>query len=163
MYKNFDVIHEKCNLCFKKTHLSEECDKIHYIPNKDFLVKKLNYSTFQIRQKKSSNCFRLKKRINALSNITLIQSNACKYSKNTENESFISEYSLSDSNDSQKNVVVNPEKSKTKPWYPSRQQSFLVQDKEEFIEPKIQKEGIIRKSILNFKNALILDEEIMVN
>ena len=41
--RNFEKINEKCNICLKKTHLSNECGKIHYIPEKDFLIKKLNY------------------------------------------------------------------------------------------------------------------------
>lgn len=32
-----------------KIHLSHDCSKIHYIPNKDFLYKKLNYSCDQER------------------------------------------------------------------------------------------------------------------
>ena len=46
---NFNILKEQCNICFKQNHLSDECVKTHYVPDKDFLIKKNNYSAYQQR------------------------------------------------------------------------------------------------------------------
>lgn len=40
---------ESCHFCHKVYHLPIECPLFHFVPDKDFLTKKLNYSSFQKR------------------------------------------------------------------------------------------------------------------
>ena len=103
----------------KTTHLSNECDKIHYIPDKDFLIKKLNFSKLQQRVKKTFPD-KSKKQFNALSNLLIIRSHALKMNKNEEDEFPGSDASLSESNESLKNLnfARSKEKKGTKISYP---------------------------------------------
>ena len=41
--KDFSAFDYKCHFCHKQTHLFFECPKIHYIPDRDFLIKKMNH------------------------------------------------------------------------------------------------------------------------
>ena len=47
--KDFSEFGDKCRFCRKGTHLIFECSKFHYTPDKDFLIKKLNFTAAQIR------------------------------------------------------------------------------------------------------------------
>lgn len=47
-YSAFDY---KCPFCKKTDHLFFECSKLHFIPDRDFLIKKLNFSVAQMRTK----------------------------------------------------------------------------------------------------------------
>lgn len=47
--KDFSEFGDKCRFCGKGTHLIFECSKFHYMPDRDFLIKKLNFTAAQIR------------------------------------------------------------------------------------------------------------------
>lgn len=47
--KDFSEFGDQCRFCRKGTHLIFECSKFHYTPDKDFLIKKLNFTAAQIR------------------------------------------------------------------------------------------------------------------
>lgn len=68
---NFENI-ISCEFCHKPTHLPQICPKFHFIPDKDFLFKKINYSTPQTRT-----LFRRKpkKSSHALKNNEIIEKN----------------------------------------------------------------------------------------
>ena len=66
-----------------KIHLSHDCCKIHYIPNKDFLYKKLNYSCSQERLQ-SSLIKRRNTRYKTLERLKITQYLAIKKMKNDE-------------------------------------------------------------------------------
>ena len=60
-YKEVSV----CNCCKKSTHFLRNCPRIHYIPDKDFLIKRNNYRKPQLRQNFQR---KNKKTLNALKN-----------------------------------------------------------------------------------------------
>ena len=49
LLKDFSEFSDKCRFCRRGTHLIFECSKFHYMPDKDFLIKKLNFTAAQIR------------------------------------------------------------------------------------------------------------------
>ena len=49
--KDYSVFDYKCPFCNKKDHLFFECSKLHFIPDRDFLIKKINFSVEQVRIK----------------------------------------------------------------------------------------------------------------
>ncbi len=73
-YGDFSEFHTKCLCCEKTSHSFSHCPIIHYVPDRDFLIKKSNFNKEQIRKndfvRKTS-----KKRMNNLQNI---QENAIK-------------------------------------------------------------------------------------
>lgn len=71
IYEKYECFFSSCQACFNKSHLINQCSKIHYIPDKKFMISKLNY---QKTQERSENPRFRKKKFNALSNIKLIKS-----------------------------------------------------------------------------------------
>lgn len=71
IYEKYDCFYSSCQACFKKSHLINQCSKIHYIPDKKFIISRLNYQKNQVR---SENSRFMKKKFNALGNIKLIKS-----------------------------------------------------------------------------------------
>ena len=47
--KDYSAFDYKCPFCNKTDHLYFECSKLHFIPDRDFLIKKLNFSVAQVR------------------------------------------------------------------------------------------------------------------
>lgn len=47
--QNFTSFYYKCPLCAKPNHFVQNCSKVHHIPDKNFLISKLNNSKHQIR------------------------------------------------------------------------------------------------------------------
>lgn len=85
--RNLQDFQSECHICgCKKTHLFNECDKIHFIPNKDFILKRLNYSRSQERvhflQHERRNT-----RYKTLKNLNVTQYMAVKTMKTEENHS----------------------------------------------------------------------------
>ena len=74
-----------CTFCHKSNHLLHKCPKLFYIPDKDFHIKKFNYSPQQSR-KTGTRTFSSKKRLNALKNITKIQGSMQKLLENVSLE-----------------------------------------------------------------------------
>ena len=44
IYSNFDDLQKKCNACIKRDHNIFTCPEIHYVPRKDFIIKRYLYS-----------------------------------------------------------------------------------------------------------------------
>lgn len=44
LYGNFASFFYNCPFCSKKAHFLKDCSKLHYIPNKNFLISRLNFS-----------------------------------------------------------------------------------------------------------------------
>ena len=70
LYNQEEDLKINCQCCEKKTHTFFKCPLIHYIPDADFLIKRLNYSTPQTRQ--TSTYSRKKMKFNALGDHLLI-------------------------------------------------------------------------------------------
>lgn len=49
--KDYSPFDYKCPFCNKAHHLFFECSKLHFVPDRDFLIKKLNFSVAQVRTK----------------------------------------------------------------------------------------------------------------
>lgn len=99
-YRNLQEFQKKCLICHNNVaHLSNECSKIHYIPNKDFLIKRLNYSKPQIR--KESFKKRKKFRFQTLKNLNITQFFSSKFMKNQEESK--NEFSDSEEDDTPPN------------------------------------------------------------
>lgn len=96
IYEKYDCFYSSCQACFKKSHLINQCSKIHYIPDKKFIISKLNYQKNQVR---SENSRFMKKKFNALGNIKLIKSiskrYALKYYENIQSDLTESELEIS--------------------------------------------------------------------
>ena len=63
-YKKYNCFNYQCCACGKKTHLINECPKINYIPDRQFLIKKLNYFNFQ--ERRNTKNIRFKNKYHAL-------------------------------------------------------------------------------------------------
>lgn len=70
LYDQQEDLRIQCQCCERKTHTFFKCPLIHYIPDSDFLIKRLNYSNPQKRQ--TNPYSRKKKKFNALSDRVLI-------------------------------------------------------------------------------------------
>lgn len=74
--KDYHLLHKKCFSCERYSHMIEECPKLHYIPNKERIIKSLNYSKFQERKfvlrsnKKKFNALLTKKKNSEISKNT---------------------------------------------------------------------------------------------
>ena len=94
IYKNFENFNGYCSCCLKKTHLVSECPKINYIPDKNFLISKLNFSHEQSRNKnntyKIKKKFHVKKKFHALNDLLSIQYKVSQFNDKTENLNNIS-------------------------------------------------------------------------
>ena len=44
IYSNFDDLQKKCNACLKRDHNNFTCPEIHYVPRKNFIIKRFLYS-----------------------------------------------------------------------------------------------------------------------
>lgn len=106
LYKDFKVFKEKCHICMSKSHLTSECDKIHFLPNREFLIKKHNHSAYQARGCPNQTTS-TRKKMKVLSNLQSIQSNAVIFTK-TEEEPSISEFSQSEENDTSPKNSLSP-------------------------------------------------------
>jgi len=71
-----------CPFCLKKSHLSIKCPRLFYIPDGDFLIKKLNYCPVQNR--KIFKHFSQKKRFNSLKSLFHVQTSMMKFQAFTE-------------------------------------------------------------------------------
>ena len=49
IYRSLECLDAKCSCCSSKTHFSNQCPRVHYMPDRDFLIKKLNFSLWQER------------------------------------------------------------------------------------------------------------------
>ena len=82
IYNNYQYFNGYCSCCYNKSHLVNDCPKINYVPNKNFIIQRLNYSQCQSR---SCNIkIKIKKKFNALFDLPLIKFSANKYSDNFE-------------------------------------------------------------------------------
>ena len=85
IYNNFECFDAKCSACGKKEHFAFECPKVHYMPNRDFLIRRLTYSA---PQKCAVNPHPPKRRkFSALRNLSLVQIKAERH-KHRNNESM---------------------------------------------------------------------------
>lgn len=93
-YKFLQDFQKKCYICDSiNSHLCPECDKTHYIPDKDFILKKLNYSKPQERLQLYK---RRKTRYKCLKNLKITQYMAIKKTKNYEDNKSNTENSSDD-------------------------------------------------------------------
>ena len=112
---NFNILKEQCNICFKQNHLSDECVKTHYVPDKDFLIKKNNYSAYQQRGHNKLPVKLLTKKFNVLANLSKIQSFALKKSKTIDEDLSVSDASVEEETDIQKTSIRLRNSMKPKP------------------------------------------------
>lgn len=95
-YKLLQDFQKECYICgSKNSHLCPECHKTHYIPNKDFILKRLNYSR---PQERSLLYNRRKSRYKCLKNLKLTQFMAIKKNKNLEDNKSNTDNSSDDDN-----------------------------------------------------------------
>ena len=75
-YDSKEIFVKKCPVCFKRDHASDQCTLINYLPDRDFIIKKINFSVMQERAR-NIKLVRWKK-YNALKNRHLTLSKALK-------------------------------------------------------------------------------------
>ena len=85
IYNTFECFDAKCSSCGKKTHFAFECPRIHYMPNRDFLIRRLTFSAPQKRLI-NPNPSRHRK-FSARRNLALVQVKADRH-KHRNNESM---------------------------------------------------------------------------
>lgn len=86
--EKYDAFNSKCSICLKKTHLFNNCPLIHYVPEKNFLIKRHIFSAFQKRSKNYNLCKHTK--FNALSHLSVIQSQVDKHiADNNDDDSSV--------------------------------------------------------------------------
>ena len=71
-YNNFSEINVKCFSCKSNNHLITHCPLLHFIPNKEKIIFKLNCKAIRNKNFKRSE----KKNINSLSNTTVFKSSS---------------------------------------------------------------------------------------
>ena len=54
LYQNFSYFFYRCPFCYKNNHFLKNCPNLHYMPNKDFLISKFNFSQPQLNKNKFS-------------------------------------------------------------------------------------------------------------
>lgn len=98
--KDYGVINKKCYCCESYYHSINECPKLHYSPNIEKIIKKLNYPKMQER---SSLTRKKKMKLKALSLVKSNEKTVKKLFKNLQNKSnqssIYSEESIYDDND----------------------------------------------------------------
>lgn len=52
LYANYQSYNLRCLICNKKSHLTEKCDLLHYVPDQETVILRLLYSQEQERQRK---------------------------------------------------------------------------------------------------------------
>jgi len=85
-----------CPFCLKNSHLPIKCPRLFYIPDGDFLIKKLNYCPVQNR--KIFKHFSQKKRFNSLKSLFRFQTSMMKFQAFSDVMEDESEMRDSDSN-----------------------------------------------------------------
>ena len=94
LYEDYSFFKYNCPICKKNTHLHHNCPNINYIPDKDRLVKRFNFSINQERKEFIRPCS--KKKLNSLKKIRSIQIEAIKMFYKRKDEGNSSEFSLSE-------------------------------------------------------------------
>ena len=124
-HEDYKCFNSTCPVCFKESHLIENCPLINYIPDKDFLIKRLNYSVPHERIAK----LRKKKKLNSIKNLLLIQSNALKITTKNEEEKSVSEIS-SDENEQalSRNASIKLTKVVEHPRYKKHQETIKLDE-----------------------------------
>ena len=100
IYNNFECFDANCSSCGKKAHFAFECPRIHYMPNRDFLIRRLTYSAPQKRVI-NPNPSRHRK-FSTLRNLALVQVKADRHKHRNINESM-------ESSDCDESLVQNSE------------------------------------------------------
>ena len=44
LYNDYSCINENCSGCKQFTHLIQDCPRLHFVPNKEKIIKKFNFS-----------------------------------------------------------------------------------------------------------------------
>ena len=107
--KDFSAFDYTCHFCHKQTHLFFECPKIHYIPDRDFLIKKMNFS---VAQDRAQHVFRRRTRkINALFQNFKIHLASLKFNNFIEEEDEEEEFDSNVNNENEQDLpLLSPEK-----------------------------------------------------
>ena len=84
-YDSKEIFVKKCPVCLKRDHAADQCALINYQSDRDFIIKKNNFSIFQERSKNLK--FSRLKKYNALKNRYLTMSKALKVDFIEDNDS----------------------------------------------------------------------------
>lgn len=79
-YNIWECFNSKCYSCFKSSHLVDKCPMIQYIPDRDLLIRKFNYSAIQNRNNNPKINIK-KKKYNALGHLVATQISAFRISR----------------------------------------------------------------------------------
>ena len=79
------LLYYKCPLCSKPNHFIDSCSKVHFIPEKNFLISRLNYSKPNVRFEQILN--RKLKKSNFRIYCSVIREKALDFQKNFEENS----------------------------------------------------------------------------
>ena len=84
LYKKFSNFFGNCHLCSKPDHFFTDCSILHFVPDRNFIISKLNFSQPQIRSEKKY--LRNPKKFKVLNSLTEIQDSAFEFQKNIDEE-----------------------------------------------------------------------------
>jgi hypothetical protein len=139
LYNDFSCFNGKCLICSKTSHLIDTCPVINYIPNTDFLLKKVYYSVDQNRDQFS----RKHKKFKVLHNYRIIQSKAAKIMEKNDDHSFSEASSVEEDEPLKSPNQLNPPPKSFE--YPMA--SILKSQKSFIIEPSRPSSSIGENSI----------------
>lgn len=83
LYNNFSSFSQSCPLCSKPDQFFQNCSKLHYIPDRQFLISRLNH--FQIQNRHLNNRRKLKK-FNSRKNFSKINKATLKIKEDSSSE-----------------------------------------------------------------------------
>jgi len=85
IYSSFECFDAKCSACSKITHFAFQCPRVHFMPDKDFLIRKTNFSALQ--QRKITPLEKRRQKFHALKNLVLVQTKADRHNRKNLEES----------------------------------------------------------------------------
>ena len=53
IYRDYSEVSKGCLVCNRGDHILMQCNHVFYLPNRDFLIRKYNFSPFQTRNPKT--------------------------------------------------------------------------------------------------------------
>ena len=100
--QNSSYFSYKCPICSQLNHFIKNCPKVHYFPNKNFLISRLNHSQPQVHSK--NNFKRKLQKLNTLKLLSDVQNRAFDLQKDMDEEKS-SEYSESENQEPLENML----------------------------------------------------------
>lgn len=143
LYSKFKEAKLDCLCCKRQNHLIKYCPLLHYVPDEDFLIKKLVYSHLQDRKPYDR---KLKKKFNSRKDNFFIQSDILKLPSTIFEE--ISELLSEGTVEQQSSLLLSPLRLEPEKIEEEQEENRIL-DKEE------EEDGLIKKNLEEIKENVV--------